>query len=152
VEVTYARGHGIHGGHGGVLAERDSWAVKGVLGPRRFVAVRVGDQWPSVWMISPELGFFGAGQIGDLKEWIKVRGETAGWRWWREHLAARDEERTRSVKNVKCPGGELCLLGVLAAVRLLVLKQGTLHVPDHTHRANGDIKPKRAKAKKDHGD
>ncbi len=147
VDVTYARGHGIHSGHGGTLAERESWAVRGVLAGRRFAAVHsVPGGWSSVWLIAPECSFFGLAGVRELKDWLREPLMGGALDAWLDDIRRRVAWQAKAAKVVACPGAPRCVLyGPQLADGSAVLEGA------HEHRASGAIKIKKLKAKQETG-
>ena len=52
VNLTYARGRGIHGTNGRPTKEVESWALRCWIGARRAVAVYEGGSWGSMWGVA----------------------------------------------------------------------------------------------------
>jgi hypothetical protein len=52
VNLTYARGRGIHGTTGKPTKEVDSWALRCWQGERRAVAVYSGESWGDMWGVA----------------------------------------------------------------------------------------------------
>lgn len=132
VRVQYARGK-----YG--LTVQDSWAVR--FGRHRETnnrayAVRVGDTWKSVCVWGPELAPYLKMGIEDLKTWLRGGGAVVtGLETWLMSVTARRDAQALAAKIVACPGPPEC-------ERLKA---------EHTHRANGDVKAKRARKDVEHG-
>lgn len=125
VRVQYARG--LYG-----KTVQDSWALR--FGRHHLTddaayAMRVGDTWKSVWVWGPKLSPYGKMGIEDLKTWLKREPVQL------ESVTARRDAQILAAKIVACPGPPEC-------ERLR---------SEHTHRANGDVKAKRARKDVEHG-
>ncbi len=131
--VRHSRG-GVVGGNGKQLVDADLWSVRFRRGGFAGYAVRRGDAWDSVWVSGEALPPFGLLGVTALREWLTDPERPAEW-----YEAKRGEEAARKLaaKIVKCPGPGVCAWPVDGG--------------EHTHRANGDVKPKVSRKVAEHG-
>jgi hypothetical protein len=124
VNVTYARGNGIHAAHGTPTKVVDSWALRCSYGPYRAVAVCQDGTWGSMWGVAHMfhartqaqwLDYLNECAFGDVDTWlIAARAENEAKakekpctdedahpaHTWGEHLKCKGRE-TAKVKRTR---------------------------------------------------
>jgi hypothetical protein len=151
VRVQMARGNGVHGGTGRPTECKDRWGV--TFGRDGWQGYAVyGGTWESVCVLGRELRPKLTLSVTDLRHWLTAPADPG--RLWYEHVEAAAWGRVLGTKKRPggCPGGLSCLLVRRWLLRALVLPETLFAWPDgHEHRANGDIKPIKQKAKRESG-
>lgn len=139
--VQYARGTALAKYHG-QWQRKESVALR--IARRGFGAYAVyvhtagrpgGWTWGSVWLWGETLLPFGHAGVTELETWLEAGG-TMPPGWYGE-IRERRRTQAQASKMVACPGVGSCDWA----------DRGT----DHTHRANGDIKPRKRRAGVEHG-
>lgn len=118
------------GGNGKQLAVADLWSVRFRRGEWMGYAVRRGAAWDSVCVTGATLPPFMRLGVTALREWLADPDRPPAW--YGEILLKQDAQAL-AAKQVACPGRGACAWVDEA--------RGM-----HTHRGNGDIKPKVTKA------
>jgi pimeloyl-ACP methyl ester carboxylesterase len=130
--VRHSRG-GVMGGSGKQLADAEIWSVRFRCGSWQGYAVRRGDVWDSVCVAGAGLPPFLLLGVTSLREWLTEPDRPPAWY---QEKRAEEAARKLAAKIVKCPGPGHC----------------TWAEPgEHTHRGNGDIKPKTSRKESEHG-
>lgn len=133
VVVQHSAG-GVMGGNGKQLADAQMWGMRLRMGAKwQGYAVRRGAQWESVCVAGETLPPFLTLGITELRTWLAEPEQPASWY---AGLRAKAAAQAQAAKIVKCPGPGAC---------------GWTAAGEHTHRANGDIKPKASRSKREHG-
>ncbi len=123
----HSRGRPV-GANGKQLAVAEMWSVRFRRDGYAGYAVRRGAAWSSVWVAGVSLPPFGKLGVTLLGEWLAAPNRPASWY---ADVVAGKAASALAAKVVACPGRGKCAwvdedLGL------------------HTHRGNGDVKPKKA--------
>lgn len=103
----YARGNGVHGGHGRATAVRDSYALRfggHPLTHRQAYAVYHGAAWKSIALRGPDLPPFTGASVTDLAEFLEhplwTQGELVAWvQAIRQRLADKAEAKAAAPRK-----------------------------------------------------
>lgn len=110
-------------------------------------AVRVGAAWKSVAVSGETLPpLAGALGVTELREWLEQPERDASWY---AKIKKRRAEQELAGKQRACPGPGKCsvmLVGDLMSVLVIDPLAVYWPTPEHTHRANGEIKIKNSRA------